>query len=370
MVYFWPFGSRDGNSPDSFERALSRLAAQIDAASKKLAILRQRARRHKALLTLYSVFGYILYAVLVFLLVGYQNIRLYEGSGLFGGPFGIYLGRKLLDIYYSGRITSVENRLAELQSRQRDTIEQLKAATKYSTTQSLIEKYGGITTIHSSRPKGDPTEPSIASPIPQGSIRHHVTPPMEHVSEQKDTRLSPDETQQDIFHQQLLSPNRSGTPAQPRKPQSPPQKEVLERVQSSRIHGHAQTSSIHHIEPEEATAPKWYDRLMDVIIGEDETSAKNRFALICQNCRMVNGLAPPGTRSMDDIDTWGCARCGAMNAGHKQQLGVKGSPDKRSNLPDSSTEMERPTPKSSSIHINEVTPIDEKENFTQHETVG
>ena len=49
------------------------------------------------------------------------------------------------------------------------------------------------------------------------------------------------------------------------------------------------------------------------MLGEDETSAKSRYALICSNCRMVNGLAPPGTRNLADMGQWGCARCGVMN---------------------------------------------------------
>ena len=57
----------------------------------------------------------------------------------------------------------------------------------------------------------------------------------------------------------------------------------------------------------------WYDRLLDVLIGEDETSTKARYALICSNCRMVNGLAPPGTKSLSEVGRWGCGRCGKMN---------------------------------------------------------
>jgi len=40
---------------------------------------------------------------------------------------------------------------------------------------------------------------------------------------------------------------------------------------------------------------------------------KNRFALICQNCRLVNGQAPPGTRTLEDVGKWRCQGCGSMN---------------------------------------------------------
>lgn len=77
---------RDDNSPDSFERILAKLAAQITRNTTHLATLRQRSRRYKALFTLYSVFGYILYDVLVVLLHGYENLGLGEIAGIVSGP--------------------------------------------------------------------------------------------------------------------------------------------------------------------------------------------------------------------------------------------------------------------------------------------
>ena len=52
---------------------------------------------------------------------------------------------------------------------------------------------------------------------------------------------------------------------------------------------------------------------MDVLLGEDETLPGKRLALICRNCRLVNGQAPPGVKRMEDVGKWRCAGCGAMN---------------------------------------------------------
>lgn len=52
---------------------------------------------------------------------------------------------------------------------------------------------------------------------------------------------------------------------------------------------------------------------MDVLLGEDETSPKNRLVLICQNCRLVNGQAPPGIKSLSELGRWRCGNCGAWN---------------------------------------------------------
>ena len=52
---------------------------------------------------------------------------------------------------------------------------------------------------------------------------------------------------------------------------------------------------------------------MDVLLGEDETLPKNRLALICKQCRLVNGQAPPGVKRLEDVGKWRCSGCGAMN---------------------------------------------------------
>jgi hypothetical protein len=48
-------------------------------------------------------------------------------------------------------------------------------------------------------------------------------------------------------------------------------------------------------------------------MGEDETLPKNRIVLICQNCKLVNGQAPPGTKSLSEIGQWRCHSCGSLN---------------------------------------------------------
>ncbi len=53
------------------------------------------------------------------------------------------------------------------------------------------------------------------------------------------------------------------------------------------------------------------------MLGEDETLAKNRFALICAYCRLINGQAPPGIRTLEDIGRWRCGSCGAWNGVEK-----------------------------------------------------
>ena len=75
----------------------------------------------------------------------------------------------------------------------------------------------------------------------------------------------------------------------------------------------------------------WYDRVFDVLLGEDETAAKNRIVLLCSSCKLVNGQAPPGTRSLAEVGVWRCMAChaknGVENEGKRIMEEVLGSKD-------------------------------------------
>jgi hypothetical protein len=49
------------------------------------------------------------------------------------------------------------------------------------------------------------------------------------------------------------------------------------------------------------------------LLGEDETSPKNRIVLICKHCRLVNGQAPPGVNHLEELGKWRCIGCGGWN---------------------------------------------------------
>lgn len=322
MVSFWPFKG-DDNSPDSFERILSKLASQIQAETSKLALLRLQLRRYKGLWTIYTSFAYIFYVLVIFLVVGWKEVGPPQIAGLVGGPIGIWGVRSLLMLYYNGRISTTETKLEDLQTKQRDTVEKLKAATKFSTTQSIIEKYGGgpispsISEIERNKmqhaqqqgPPGHPNNNQQLRQRPQGqpSGASSSVPPSPQQIQQQFAQQQLQQQQQERGQQHLAPPSGVNNPNPVKKFNRPSPIPVLSFSQAT------VQAPARQIAPEEIHSPRWYDRVLDVLVGEDETSAKNRFALICKNCRMVNGLAPPGTKNLEDVEGWGCARCGMMN---------------------------------------------------------
>lgn len=200
-----------------------------------------------------------------------------------------------IDTYYTYRIDTASERLSVQQKERTKTIDKLKAATKYDSTQELLEKYGGAP----SKPKKDsiPKTPQNLQKQTQGRQSmggRQSIGPQPQISSQPTTPQS---------HQLQRTPPSHTIPSPggilpgqaefaPNAFSAPPQFAAGEAVVESH----------------------WYDRILDVLLGEDEASPKNRVVLICQNCRLVNGQAPAGIKNLAELGKWRCYGCGTMNA--------------------------------------------------------
>lgn len=261
----------------------------------------------------------------------------YEWSGMAAGPivlvaygcFGayymkrgkadfhrIYLVRTISSTVFELRIESLSTRLKDQQAERAKTIQKLKDATRYDSTLELLERYGG----GEAKPKGkkknveDGAENDATKKSPGKRQRQENATP-------RRTNIPPPATA-NIQRHGLSNP---ATP-QPAgiEPRNTPQHHVpspgngiaagaefspnaFDAARPPRVPGGqyemAPTGSQNH----------WYDRIMDLLLGEDETASKNRIVLICKACRLVNGQAPPGTNNLSDLGMWKCMGCGAAN---------------------------------------------------------
>ncbi|XP_044716560.1 putative integral membrane zinc-ribbon metal-binding protein [Hirsutella rhossiliensis] len=309
MVSFWPWKG-DASSPASFEKTLSALSAKITDTQARLDQRRTSARRAKVLWTLYLSFAYLVYAIVLLLVVGYRNLGIYEWTGMAGGPVVIYGARALNTTFYSYRIGSLEARLKEQQAERAKTIQKLKDMTKYDSTLELIEKYGGPEgTPQSGRKKNGDAEDAGRGNKSAQSTPGRGTPSR--------TTMPPPPTAN--IQRRSPAPAAPGTPvpSQGGSPPPPPSASSLDPSAefAPNAFAHAAPPPLsyaaqhHHARSES----HWYDRLFDVLLGEDETAAKNRIALVCHSCRLVNGLAPPGTKTLAGLGVWKCMACGAAN---------------------------------------------------------
>lgn len=221
----------------------------------------------------------------------------------------IYLVRLGLTTYYSYRASTNQNNLDGLQKQRDATIDKLKAATKYNTTQELLKKYGGTPT-----PKGKPTgnagQISIPdSATPKGARIAIAPPPTANIpgrnlpaSIQNTPERSKATTQRPSEQNASFSPMPMASTRQ-----QPP----AFQDEFAAFAPNAFSTAPQYIQADQGA--RWYDRIMDVLLGEDETQPRNRLALICSHCRLVNGQAPPGIKRLVDVGKWRCSGCGIMN---------------------------------------------------------
>ena len=220
----------------------------------------------------------------------------------------VFLVRLSLVTYYEYRTSSVQSQLSELQKQRDSTIEKLKVATKYNDTQDLLKKYGGTPA-----PKAKPATHSEhkntqkQGGAPKDGRTTHVPPPTANIPGRNGpatfTNMPPHLAPRDRgpIDQQLYTASGATPPTQdPVTPQR-----VSEEFAPNAFPAAPQYSQVNE-------RSRWYDRITDALLGEDETSPRARLALICDNCRLVNGQAPPGVRRLEDVGKWRCGGCGAM----------------------------------------------------------
>ncbi|KAL1888934.1 hypothetical protein Cpir12675_005978 [Ceratocystis pirilliformis] len=215
----------------------------------------------------------------------------------------IYLARYTVATYYDFRVDTLETRLKELQAQREKTIQKLKDATKYDSTMELLEKYGG-----GSKPNKSPEKSITSAADPKAKFggaaaapkRTNQPPPptaninrvtSSGVSIIRNTETSTPSAQ--IAVSEEFAPNAFGDPASTQLTIPNP----VQRTSSLQISGESH----------------WYDRILDLLLGEDEKDPKNRIVLMCQKCRLINGQAPPGVKSLEEIGIWKCMSCGASN---------------------------------------------------------
>ncbi|KAI1867524.1 hypothetical protein JX265_007326 [Neoarthrinium moseri] len=312
MVSLWPWKGED-SSPASFEKTLSTLSKKIAATQLQLDKQRSSSRRVKVLWTLYLSFAYLVYAIVLVLVVGWKNLGPWEWTGVAGSPVLIYLIRTLTNAYFTFRIDTLESRLKDQQAERAKTIQKLKDATKYDSTLELLEKYGG------EKPKPKRTKSGQPGPDNDGDGQKGSGPvnqdgPRNRGQPSGRTHMPPPPTANI-----QRPPSAPGTPQNqnPQAPFRPPP------PQSASPLGHELTAEFapnagdlppsYHQYEFNSGPPRWYDRILDLMLGEDETAPKNRLVLICQKCRLVNGQAPPGTKTLAEVGQWKCMSCGTLN---------------------------------------------------------
>jgi hypothetical protein len=230
-----------------------------------------------------------------------------------GSIYGI---RYALTSYFDYRIRNTDKFLKKLSKDRDATIERLKEATKYNSTQQLLEKYGASPKQKEQPPaSSQKQQQGQQKQQPQGPRTGMAPPPTANI-QRPPSQPQPSTPQRPPSS--ISSPQGPSPPPQLAAPEAPGAEFAPNAFSSAEL-----TKQLSAAPAATFTQTHWYDRILDALLGEDETQAKNRLALICSECRLVNGQAPPGARGIEDVGRWRCSSCRAWNGQEKPREHVQ-----------------------------------------------
>lgn len=257
----------------ALEKDLASLASKINKQEASLSQLRANARRFKGAITLYCALFYAVYFAIWLLFFARNTVHgrkwMFETLPVVLGPVVIYLFRSSVAAYYQRRLTSAEGTLDTLKSQQKEKIEEFKTKTDFYTTKSLIDRYSGADTA-SQKIQG----PKVVSSKPlQPDTPTNLQKPLQADRVQQGNSSSPRFLPQSQLTPQRMNPaSLVGTVPTPASLSGTPVRQYNEPPKIAEFAANADAPT-HHVERH------WYDRMLDIIVGEDEGNESSRYKL-------------------------------------------------------------------------------------------
>lgn len=303
------------------------MAQKITVREQKQLHYSIRQRRVNGIFTLYSVLLYSAYTIFVFLHYNSnkKQFRLSYGLGLLIAPFTIWFIRRLISWWFNRLTSSNLEYINALRSEQQEKIEDLKQSTNFYSTKALLERFDSSfdkaskrksVILSGGKPSGSIGGPNVG-PKPPGNPSTSGTPGTPGIEQQplpKPTHKPSNSIAAEDF---AFAPNLPSLRSTP-KPNElhPDQPDFKPSLISPNHHPELQQYPLGPVYNANYQ-PSWYDKILDIIVGEDEYSPKSRYALICNNCRRHNGLAQPG--ELPQYVIYICPQCGFRNGTEKKK---------------------------------------------------
>lgn len=235
--------------PSSFEKELANISSKISKNQRSIGSFKYQERQSKSFIIIYGSLSY-LFILLYFLIKNGLQLNSYhqnEIALIIGTPILLVLATKTIIFYYAKRISRLESHVEHLKSQHESKIEELKNKTNFQSTQALLNRFTDGNDLNA----------------------------------QLDEELLAKQQQLEEIKKLSLEGNN----------------------EAQRFNAYSQAGS--------SGKRHWYDSIIDTVVGADELSPNNRFALICINCSSHNGLAPPGMKP--EYVKYICPRCGVLN---------------------------------------------------------
>lgn len=299
----------------NYEEELPRLADQIKQYSAKLITVRASHRRWKGITVLTLLLAYIIELCYYVLLGSSSTSVVYNNHSklpvpsqwryvhVVAGPVVAYLIYTTLSRALGWRERRLTAALGQLKQRHRSLINEYKKKINFDQIQKLVQEPNQEleNTPHNKRqPNARRQTPAPTASKPPNASNAQAT---------TTTGAAPDAPPQSISgtNPAAGAPISTTSYLNTHAPQNTLNGQFSNQLnQGGVLHG-----DIANFAPLPIYHSTWIDRVMDLILGENEQSPTQRYALICGNCHVHNGLAPFG-KTADEM-TYICPVCGTHN---------------------------------------------------------
>lgn len=213
-------------------------------------------------------------------------------SAIDNSKCSVYGVRTGVTWWFTRKIEREMHQKEVLKTRLDEKIEELKEKSDYYNTQQLLERYDSKALPRSTSDEKfhDPAQ-SQSPQLKSSSEGIRRQPSIDTLRQRGNSRALLPQLPPPITPASFVSPKPQNIPQFHPSAFSPPPSPSLA--------------------PQELRSKTFLDRVLDLLVGEDENAADHRYALICRHCRAHNGLAPPGERG-EDVG-YLCGRCGGWN---------------------------------------------------------
>lgn len=260
----------------NYEEELPRLSHTTKLLRVQLLDAQSRNRRWPFLFLATAVMAYLSYVASTLRMSLHTHPRHMAALAL--TPFFIYAVHQAIRGLTEWRKSQIEARLAKLTERRKRLVEEYKKKTNFDQIQRLV--HDGL--------QDPPTQ--LQKQQSQHMASHNASTAARAPGTPK------------INSAQVDSPNGLGLLIGSEKSHSEVEKRAY-AVELSKIGASLEAVPVYHT--------SWVDRILDLLVGENELSPTNRYALICSACHAHNGLAPYG-KTADEV-SYKCPICGAQN---------------------------------------------------------
>lgn len=289
-----------------------------------------KLRRLKAMLTLYSIIVYAVYSIYLFFGSGSRNSQGREGQGwtraqsirilgLIVVPLLIGLCRHMIQAFIRWMLNSMDERRKSYEIDRKDIVDEIKKNLSYNSARAILDRYDVGWNLNEAEHTGSSSGLEKSSAQDSSKLQKRNLP--------QDSKKSIEQQVEDKLKSELPQLSSQDLNDNQQQRQDKPKGDLLMQNRKQ------DTPSVRPMPPTSypkiVYEPKWYDRILEGLVGDDEQSPNNRYALICPKCYAHNGLCRYGEDPQYVI--YICPHCGHKNG---KERNLSPSPSKNSSSDD------------------------------------